>query len=348
MKDVDKIADPVSGEEVEGGKAANLAPMIPIPKKGDTRIMNNLRPISLLPLPGKILEFFINEQIMRIMENEEIFSEEQMGFRGGRSTMDCCFGLVDWVLSANNSGELALVVFIDLAKAFNTINHDILLRKLIKIDFGGGFLILLQSYLCHRTQRVNLAGNVSSIDAVIDRVPQDSVLGPTRFLCYINDMTSWGFEGRARIYADDTAIFVMGSSAYELEEKMNRNLEKLNQWAHECKLSTNTEKTKYMIFNPFRKVKIGLLELKIGDAALGRVFTYNYLGFVLEESLTFSKHIDQVVVTCNQKVYWLSKIRKSNSEDFAVQLYKSLIMFRLQYGCFFYANATKKQQHQLQ
>lgn len=95
---------------------------------------------------------------------------------------------------------------------------------------------------------------MSNLDELIDGVPQASVLGPTLFLCYIDDMTARNFEGGARIYADDTAIFVMGSPAHEIELKMNRNLENLNQWVQESKLSINTHKTKYMIFNTFRKV----------------------------------------------------------------------------------------------
>lgn len=155
-------------------------------------------------------------------------------------------------------------------------------------------------------------------------------------------------RGGARIYADDTAIFVSGSSAYEIEIKMNRNLEKLNQWAQESRLSINTDKTKYMIFNPFRKVQIGSLDLRIGDAALGRAFSYNYLGFMLDETLSFGKHIDTVLRACNQKVFWLTKIRKYISKEIAFRLYKSLIMSKLQYGCFFYTNASRKQQQQLQ
>lgn len=129
---------------------------------------------------------------------------------------------------------------------------------------------------------------------------------------------------------------------------MNRNLQKLSQWATDSRLSINVDKTKYMIFGRRNRAEGELLDLYLDDKLLGRVTSYSYLGFCLDESLNFRLHISQLVSSCNQKICWLAKIRKFIDEKISITLYKSIIMSVLLYGCFFYGNATLQEQQKLQ
>lgn len=146
------------------------------------------------------------------------------------------------------------------------------------------------------------------------------MLGPTLFLCYINNMTSRNFEGGVRIYADARAVFVTGTTAQKLQDGMNRNLCKLSCWATDRRLSVNASKTKYMIFGNRNRLGSEPLKLRLGDTELGRVLSYNYLGFCLDEALNFTTHINQVVSSCNPKISWLAKI-KFIDEKITVNLY---------------------------
>lgn len=164
------------------------ATVIVIPQKGNSKLASNLHPISLLPTTGKILETFINQYLVDFMSTNDLFAKQQMGFRKDHSTMEGCFNLTKDILDAVNEGLTSMAIYIDLAKAFNTVNHTILIRKLRKLGLQDSFLKLLESYLASRTQCTIFNNHTSSSSEIVDGVPQRSILGPTLFLCYINDL----------------------------------------------------------------------------------------------------------------------------------------------------------------
>lgn len=124
-----------------------VAIIVALPKKGNAKELNNLRPLSLLPVQGKILEFFLNQEIMAHLEDNQLLADEQMGFRGGRSTVEGCLGLVDEIIKSNDDGKLSIVVFVDLAKAFNTVSLPLLLQKMANFGFPKRIVDMLRSYL---------------------------------------------------------------------------------------------------------------------------------------------------------------------------------------------------------
>lgn len=227
-------------------EAWKLAVVVGIPKSGDVKNLNNIRPISLLPIPGKILEHFINQQIVSFLESKHLLTNQQMGFRKGRSTVESCLGLIDKAMKAINRSSYLLAVFVHLAKTFNTVNHSLLLTKLRNLGLSPHMVALLDSYLSNRRQSVVLSGISSEAMEISDGVPQGSILGPTLFICYISALVSCNFEGG--VCLDDTAIYFSDTLLSKLEDTMNKNLEKLVSWTNRNHLTINAKKTKYLLF----------------------------------------------------------------------------------------------------
>lgn len=319
----------------------NSATVVCIPKKGTLLNPDNLRPISLLPIPGKIMEIIINEEIMAYLESNNLLADAQMGFRKGRSTIDGRFGLVDEIYRANNASHYLVAVFVDLTKAFNTVNHHILLRKMESMGFSGKMLSLMKSYLANRRQKTIIDGVYSDTEPIVDGVPQGSVLGPTLFLCYNNDVVQTGLESGVGLYADDTVLYMTGASLPDLEKRMNDTLVRYTTWTTLNRLTINSKKTKFMVFTGSRNPLPRQIDLRIGATQLEYCDTYEYLGLTLDSGLTFEHHIGKLIASCNHRLFTLSKICKYLDEKSAINIYKSLIMSKLNHCCIFYGDAKK-------
>lgn len=329
------------------------ATVVVIPKKGNSKLVTNLRPISLIPLPGKLFEQFLNRFLINFMEENNLFTDKQMGFRRGRSTLEGCFSIVKDILDAANNGSFSMAVYIDLAKAFNTVNHLILLKKLAKYGLPTNFVEIMKSYLSNRKQRTIFNGNTSNENFIIDGVPQGSVLGPTLFLCYINDLADRDLKCKIGLYADDTVLYLSDSNVDIMISHLNASLLKLSHWCSDNRLTINASKTKAMIYGPsnmLNKVDTTVLSntLMLDNTMLEFVESYVYLGVTLDRHLNFSAHINKLKGICSQKLFTLSKIRKYITEGIALKLYKSLILSILDYGDMLYIGASKKDLRSLQ
>lgn len=267
------------------------------------------------------------------MEGNNLFCENQGGFRRGRSTISTTCFLLDFINSNRNNNQYVAMVYIDLKKAFNTVNHDILIKKMAKLGFSDKFIRLLESYLTDRSQKIKLGETMSSSQVIHDGVPQGSIVGPSLFLCYINDLKHVRFDGYLSLYADDTSISVAAATVEELVFKMNQNLEIFYNWCLVNKLSINIKKTKVLPYYSARQKNF--LEdhvIKINKQALEQVKVYTYLGIRLDSNLSMKNHLDHLHRAALPMLYSLANIRKFIDTRTAVLVFKAHILSRLEYG----------------
>ena len=188
-------------------KLLKIAVVKPIYKSGDCDSLSNYRPISILPVISKILEKIIYLQISNFINEENIISRSQFGFRKKHSTYMPIMLIQEYITKALENNNIVVGIYLDLSKAFDTVDHEILCRKLNAIGLRGIILKMLKSYLMERTQVVKIKGVYSSPKTIGIGVPQGSILGPLFFILYINDIINLNIEGQFLLYADDTAIF---------------------------------------------------------------------------------------------------------------------------------------------
>ena len=281
-----------------------IATVVPLFKGGNQKDVGNYRPISLLPLPGKLLERIVHNKLSRYLELNELLCDEQCGFRKERSTVHSIVSLTNSLLNAINNSETCIAVFIDLKKAFDTINHGILLKKLEYMGIKGDLLLWITTYLHDRSQRTIANGELSNELPITCGVPQGSILGPLFFITYINDMQKFVNSKDLGLYADDTVIFSHAHDIRELQENMQSKVNKFYELCKMNALTINIHKTKYMIFGTRSKIKKAKhLKIAINNQQLQQVPSYKYLGVTLDSVLSYSNHISTVLSTVSHKAY---------------------------------------------
>ena len=223
------------------------AKVIPLFKAGEKNLFTNYRPVSLLPQFSKILEKLFCKRLVDFIENNAILSKSQYGFRQKHSTSFAIMELVEEITSATDSKKSTIGVFIDLKKAFDTINHSILLKKLNHYGIRGISNDWLNSYMRDRHQFVNYNDVNSEMLKIVCGVPQGSILGPILFILYINDLCKVSEILKFVLFADDTNLFASGTDLKQLCDVINEELIKINVWFRVNKLSLNVSKTNFMI-----------------------------------------------------------------------------------------------------
>ncbi len=229
-----------------------IARVIPIFKNGDKSDFNNYRPISILPAFSKILEKIVAKKLMKFLENTNQFYKHQYGFRPHHTTVHPVIHLLNQIANENDkiTKNITMATFIDLSKAFDTIDHKILLRKLEHMGIRGQVNTWLSSYLNRRQQYMEFSNYKSNLAFLKCGVPQGSILGPILFIVYINDICNSSKKLKLLCFADDTTCSYSSPDINTLYTIMNAELELVNIWLKANKLNLNTNKTKYMIFSP--------------------------------------------------------------------------------------------------
>ena len=225
-----------------------LAKVIPIYKKGLKLDCSNYRPISLLSNIGKIFEKVMNVKLTTFLNRFNCFYKYQFGFRNKHSTTHTLIEITENIREALDNGNYACGVFIDLQKAFDTVNHDILFRKLNYYGVRGIALEWFKSYLSNRMQMVYINNTFSNINNIDIGVPQGSILGPLLFLIYVNDLNTCIKYSNTYHFADDTNLQLITKSLNKLNRYMNHDLANLVQWLRANKISLNTKKTVLVLF----------------------------------------------------------------------------------------------------
>ena len=287
-----------------------LAKVVPLFKGNEIYLFTNYRPISILNCFSKIFERVFYNRLYNFLNSENILYDKQFGFRKSFSTEIALTLLLDRITCAIEQGEFVLGVFLDFSKAFDTVNHSILLSKLYYYGIRGVANDWLKSYLTNRKQFVVYDNVKSSEKTILCGVPQGSILGPLLFLIYINDLTKISNVLYTVMYADDTNIFISGKCLRELETIMNRELLLLNEWLFANKLSLNVNKTHFMIICP-PKVKLAYnINLKINNCPIYSVQHTQFLGVILDSKLSWKPHIKHVATKLSKNLGILNKARR--------------------------------------
>ena len=247
--------------------------------------MKNYRPISVLPLFDKIFEQIVKTRLNDFLSKNNILSDSQFGFQNGKSTADAVLNLTDDIYSALKENKTCCTILLDLAKAFDTVDHSILLKKLDKIGIRGPLHKWFESYLKDRKQVVSIDNVRSEPANMAFGVPQGSVLGPILFLIFINDMPLSSRLFRYTLFADDTCLFMSHEDPKTLEDLVNSELENIDQWLIDNRLSLNVDKSCFLLFTGKTRFQQDF-KICISDKEVSRVSAAKYLGVHIDDKLT--------------------------------------------------------------
>jgi hypothetical protein len=314
-----------------------IAQISPIYKKDDESLFNNYRPISLLPAISKVFEKIIFKQLYDYFHINKLFYNSQYGFRAEHSTEFAALELIDRVLVEMDKNEIPISIFLDLSKAFDTLDHPILLNKLDYYGIKGDALNLMKSYLSDRKQYVEIDGIQSDTLVIKTGVPQGSILGPLLFIIYINDIANSSNIFEFIIYADDTTlsgtlkIIIKKSQMKSINEIINNELSNINDWLKVNKLSLNIQKSKFILFHTAQR-NIPQLEIKIDNVKIEQVKDFNFLGLTLNENLHWNAHINKISNRISRSLGILNKLKHFLPIQTKILIYNSLILSHLNFG----------------
>lgn len=310
-----------------------IAKVVPIYKCKNKEEVNNYRPISLLPTLSKILEKIYHKRIYNFLQKNEILYNSQYGFRPKHSTHDAITELITNITDNIEEKITSLSVYLDLSKAFDTIDHNILLSKLHHYGIRGTCLNWLKSYLTNRTQYVEINNKKSEMKPVACGVPQGSVLGPLLFIIYTNDLPNSITHSHTILFADDTTIFAKSNNLTTLYDNVNSDLDSLYQWFKTNKLSLNVGKTNYMLFTNNKNVSaIQDHKIKIGDDEIEHKKMVKFLGIIIDENLNWQNHIEMTKNKISAISYSLKMVKKLLPKQTMKTLYEALIQPHIEYG----------------
>ena len=330
-------------------KKWKVAKIVPLHKKGDKTIPNNYRPISILSCLSKILERVVQKQLVQHLQINNILSIEQSGFRPKHSTSTALIKVTDEWLKSIDEGKFTGAVFVDLQKAFDLVNIQCLLNKLLEIGVTGTPLKWFENYLSNR-KIVTCIGNCISEELSIGLgVPQGSILGPLLFIIFINDLYSVFNSCKVHLYADDTVIYFAHKNPQIVQSTLNKELVLLDKWMSKNRLKVNYEKTVSMLFgNRHMLKKCNRLDLNLKGHKIIQVKTFKYLGLYIDEELKWDAHVNHLCEKVGRMISFLGRIRQFVNRRILNQIYRSVILPHLDYADIVWHSSYEKYSCQLQ
>jgi len=290
---------------------------------------------------NRIFEKLMFKRLINFINQNHLLNEFQYGFREKHSTQHAILDIINNIQSNIDSKLYSCAIFIDLSKAFDTVDHKILLGKLNSYGIRGVISNWFKSYLQGRTQTTSIGQNISQKSNIPLGVLQGSVLGPLLFLLYINDISVPSKILKFHLFADDTNILYANKCLKSLETVVNAELKRLHEWLIVNKLTLNIKKSNFIIFSHSRKKSSHQVNLKIDGVSLERKEYVKYLGILLDCHLTWKSHIDLISDKISKTMGLISKLRHFVPTSTLLTIYRSLIHPYLTYGLCAWGQAYK-------
>ena len=313
-----------------------LSSVIPIYKKDSKLLVANYRPISLLSNINKILEKLMFKRLYSFLESKKCIYDLQFGFRQKHSTNHALLSMTQQIKDNIDKGNIAVGVFVDFQKAFDTVNHQILLKKLEHYGVRGVTNDWFSSYLANRQQFVSIGNIKSDVKSIAHGVPQGSVLGPLLFLIYINDLNKCIRFCSTRHFADDTnLLYIIDKSKTRNRNptrKLNIDLKALSHWLLANKISLNATKTELIYFRN-KKTEIPNSKIRLNGIKLSATNHIKYVGITFDEFLTFKDHITLLNAKLKRANNLIAVARYYVSKTLLTQIYYGQFYSHLTYGC---------------
>lgn len=298
----------------------------PIQKVKGSRRCEEYRPVNALPLYEKLIEKIVKIQLQKYIDNNNILIESQFGFRSHHSCESALnYVLINWKEDMA-AGSTIIAVFLDLKRAFETIDRGILIQKLKQYGIREKEIQWFKSYLDQRTQRTSVNGKLSEITQTLLGVPQGSILGSVLFLLYINDVCKVLKHCKIVMFADDALIYIVGRDVSALTQQLQEDLDSISIWFKANKLKTNVQKTKAMIF----KTQCNI-DLSIDNENIEQVDQIKYLGVIIDQNLKFDKHVDYIVKKISKKVQFFRRIKSKLDFNASIRVYNVIIKPHFEY-----------------
>ena len=327
----------VNGIYIDNLKASKVLPIYK--EKGSNLDCCNYRPISLLSNINKIFEKLIHKRLYNFLLKHNCIYKYQFGFRENHSTNHALINLTEDIRDALDNHYFACGTFIDLQKAFDTVDHKILLRKLEHYGVRGKANEWFNSYLSNRKQHVSINGFLSNETEMLYGVPQGSVLGPLLFLIYINDLHVAIKHSTTRHFADDTSLLIKSKSLNQLKNRLNLDLRFLCKWLRANKISLNASKTELLIFHHHMKKIDYDLKIKINGKRLLPSKYVKYLGITIDCHLNWNHQIDFLSAKLSRANGMLAKIRHLVPTNIIRNIYYAIFSSLMTYGSIIWGQA---------
>ena len=326
-----------------------VAKVIPIHKKGDKLDFNNYRPISLLPCASKVMERVVQRQLLDYLKCHSLLSQNQSGFRPKHSTVTALAAVTDDWFYSIDKGNYIGTIFVDLQKAFDMVDHLILVSKLESMGVTGVELQWFKHYLSNRRIRTSVNNVLSDERLTTKGVPQGSLLGPLLFIICINDINSAFNTCKVHLYADDTVIYYSHTNPKVVENVLNKEINSLDAWMNKNNLKINYDKTVCMLLGTHDMLKKQpLLNIKIKEQQLSQVKSFKYLGVHVDEKLKWDVHIKQTCNKLSKMVSYLCRLRQFVNMSELKLIYNSIILPHFDYGDVVWQSASSNSLIQLQ